>query len=576
MTLNKRLDKIEHLLTPKQAVILWLQETNRHANVEEYLKYLRSQPEALRPITRITNQVESATRQIMKGQPQKTIDAAVHRAVRDVCFLMKLHNQVNGYLLTELRLWGVMCAALEGNLRAITRENTHQHLLSDLVHTYSCESPYPLDVETAGTVRAAIRNHVTTWDEFDEGDTLDEWFYNYLLDQGAREIPEGAFTFVDGKFKPQVTAENEQEVRSCFQDEAEFERFKAGEDYSNGLATVKDADYTAHYGRMVKAIHKLVDSGQIHVGASVYLETVPIPFLQVATLVEGEWLDRHVVVLAEVGAMLIEKGYHSQETNDHHPLAWQHFIDSNGSEIGQAEVHALCQQVGRRLKKFPGRIKEIDGRSYINFEDYSSWQGRKVKGDLHSNVYTGFITVSWNTWLDTKRGKGRLAGVTADRLQCYVEEHDYLVCPDGVKGRLERRVLLLSMMSKTSSPCAEQEEIDWKEMAGMLLTKLYAFRQAIATISQRYYDGEEVLFPDLVRSLTDLIKYTEELLVAPFNDGVAAISEDKLDLEAIRQGVGNAVMQQISNLVNMAKTDALDAVGEHQAATELVERYIEV
>ena len=110
----------------------------------------------------------------------------------------------------------------------------------------------------------------------------------------------------------------------------------------------------------------------------------------------------------------------------------------------------------------------------------------------------------------------------------------------------------------------------------MLLTKLYAFRQAIATISQRYYDGEEVLFPDLVRSLTDLIKYTEELLVAPFNDGVAAISEDKLDLEAIRQGVGNAVMQQISNLVNMAKTDALDAVGEHQAATELVERYIEV
>ena len=110
----------------------------------------------------------------------------------------------------------------------------------------------------------------------------------------------------------------------------------------------------------------------------------------------------------------------------------------------------------------------------------------------------------------------------------------------------------------------------------MLLTKLYTFRQSVTTISQRYFDGEEALFPDLVRSLADLIKYTEELLVAPFNDGVAAISEDKLDLEAIRQGVGNAVMQQISNLVNMAKADALDAVGEHQAATELVERYIEV
>src|SRR5208283_4838367 len=236
----------------------------------EYIKYLRDQPESLRPIPRVTNQVESATRQTMKGQPQKTIDAAVHRAVRDVCFLMKLHHQANGYLMTEVRLWGVMFAALEGNLRAITRENTHQHLLSGLADIYSRYIPYPLDAETAAAVRAAIRNYVTTWDEFDEGDILDEWFYQYLLDQGAREIPEGAFTSVDGKFKPQVTAENEKEVRDCFQDDVEFERFKAGEDYSNGLATIKDADYTAHYGRMVKAIHKLVDSGQVQGGTSAY------------------------------------------------------------------------------------------------------------------------------------------------------------------------------------------------------------------------------------------------------------------------------------------------------------------
>ena len=265
-----------------------------------------------------------------------------------------------------------MFAVLEGNLRAITREHTHQHLLSDLVHICSCEIPCPLDVETAGTVQAATRNHVTTWDEFDAGDILDERFWTYLIDQGAREIPEGAFTFVDGKFKPKVTAENEKEVRDLFQDDAEFERFKVGEDYTNLLATIKDADYTKHYGRMATAIHKLVDSGQVQGGTSVYLETVPVPFLQVATLVEGEWLDRQVVVLAKVGAMLIEKGYHLEETNDHHPLASSRFIDNNGSEIDQAEVHDLCQQVGRRLKKFTGRTKEIDGLSFVNFEDYCS------------------------------------------------------------------------------------------------------------------------------------------------------------------------------------------------------------
>ena len=386
MRQTKRLDRLEQCLAPKEAVILWLQEANRYSNVMEYLKYLRDQPEALRPITRVTNQVESAIRETMKGQPQKTIDAAVHRAVRDVCFLIKLHNQVNGYLMPGIRLWGVMFAALEGNLRAITRENRYQHLLNDLVHIYSCEIPYPLDVETAGTVKAAIRNHVTTWDEFDGGDTLDEWFYNYLLDQGERELPQGVYKYDDEKWQPLVTADNEKEVRDCFQDDAEFERFKAGEDYTKGLATIKDADYDAHYGRMVKAIHKLVDSGQVQRGTSVYLETVPMPFLQIMPLVEGEWLDRHVVVLAEVSAILIEKGYQLQETNDHHPLAWSRFIDNNGTEIDQGQIHDLCQQVGRRLRRFPGRTKEIDGRPYISFEDYCSWQGRKVNGDLPSNV----------------------------------------------------------------------------------------------------------------------------------------------------------------------------------------------
>jgi hypothetical protein len=574
MRQTKRLDRLEQCLTPKEAVMVWLQETYRYTNVWEYIKYLHEQPEALRPITRITGQVESATRQTMKGQPQKAIDAAVHRAVRDVCFLMKLHNQVNGYLMTEIRLWGVMFAALEGNLRAIiTRENTHQCLLSGLVDIYSRYIPYPLEPETADTVRAAIRNYVTIWDEFDDGDILDEWFYNYILDLGAREIPKGAYTYDnDDNFKPQVTAENEKEARDCFKDDIEFEHFKAGEDYTKGLATIKDADYDAHYGRMVKAIHKLVDSGQVQKGASVYLETIPMSFLQIAPLVEVEWLDRHTVVLAEAGAILIEKGYQLQETNDHHPLAWPRFIDNNGSEIDQEEIHVLCQQVGRRFKRFPGRTKEIDGRLYINFEDYCSWLGRKVKGDLHSNVSTGFLTASWNTWLDAKGGKGRLAGIPADRLQCYVEEHDYLVCPDGAESRLKRRALLLDMMSKANSSGTKQEEMEWKQIAGVLLTKLYTFRQAVTTISQRYFDGEEELFPDMARSLADLIKYTEELLVAPFNDEVAAKPEDKINLEALRQGDGKAVMQQISDLVNMAKAEALDAMGEHRAATELVER----
>jgi len=500
-------------------------------------------------------------------------DVAVHRAVRDVCFLMKLHHQVNSHFMTEERLWGVMFAALEGNLRAITRENTHQRLLSDLAGIYSRYIPYPLDVETAGTVRSAIRNHVITWDEFDGGDTLDEWFYNYLLDQGARELPQGVYKYDDEKWQPLVTADNEKEVRDCFQDDAEFERFKAGEDYIKGLATIKDADYGAHYGRMVKAIHKLVDSGQVQIGNSLYLETVPIPFLQVATLVEGEWLDRHVMMFAEVGAMLIDKSYQLQETSDHHPLAWLSFIDSSGSEINQSEIHVLSQQVSRRLKRFPGRTKEIDGQVYINFEDYCAWPGRKVKGDLHSNVFAGFITASWNNWLDSKGAKGRLAGVPVVRLQSYVEEHDYLVCPDGAEGQLKRRGFMLSMMCKTDRHIAKQEVVYWKEIAGVLFSNLHAFSQAVTTIRQRYFDGEEILFPNLMQSLADLTKYTEDL-ITEFNDHIAKEPEDKINMEALQQDTDKVVAERISYLVDLSKAEALDAMGDNRAAVELIERYL--
>ena len=68
-----------------------------------------------------------------------------------------------------------------------------------------------------------------------------------------------------------------------------------------------------HYDRMMMALYSLADSGKVQGGASVYLETVPMPFLQAAPLVEGEWLDRYVVGLAELGARLEVQGYQVQE-----------------------------------------------------------------------------------------------------------------------------------------------------------------------------------------------------------------------------------------------------------------------
>ena len=174
-------------------------------------------------------------------------DAIQLLAVRDVYFLIMLHHQINAYQMTEERVWSIVFAYLESNLRAITWQNSYLRLRSDMPAMYSRVIPYPLDSETAAAVKPAIQNDVTIWEDFENGDNLDEWFYQYLLDRGEKEIPDGAFIFEDSKFKPNVTTENEKEVRDLFRDDIEFERFKTGEDYTNLLSTIKDADYTAHY-----------------------------------------------------------------------------------------------------------------------------------------------------------------------------------------------------------------------------------------------------------------------------------------------------------------------------------------
>jgi len=60
-----------------------------------------------------------------------------------------------------------------------------------------------------------------------------------------------------------------------------------------------------------------------------------------------------------------------------------------------------------------------------------------------------------------------------------------------------------------------------------------------------------------------------------FNEEVSGRPEWTVDLEALRQGAGKDE-QQVSYLVDMAKAEALDALGEDRAAAEIVERHLEV
>ena len=56
---------------------------------------------------------------------------------------------------------------------------------------------------------------------------------------------------------------------------------------------------------------------------------------------------------------------------------------------------------------------------------------------------------------------------------------------------------------------------------------------------------------------------------------IVKLPEDKLDPAFLRTVADKTVAGQVSYLVDMAKAEALDALGENRAAVELIERHLE-
>ncbi|MDO8567181.1 MAG: hypothetical protein Q7R57_00530, partial [Dehalococcoidales bacterium] len=115
----------------------------------------------------------------------------------------------------------------------------------------------------------------------------------------------------------------------------------------------------------------------------------------------------------------------------------------------------------------------------------------------------------------------------------------------------------------------------WKEIGETFLTELYGFQGAVTFIRTHYFDGHELLFPDVGRSLADTIGTTDQL-VGMFNDSCCEQGQQHLeiDLEEVRKRSIVKVAEQTAYLVDMAKAEALDALGEREAGIRLAERYL--
>ena len=105
------------------------------------------------------------------------------------------------------------------------------------------------------------------------------------------------------------------------------------------------------------------------------------------------------------------------------------------------------------------------------------------------------------------------------------------------------------------------------------LTELYAIQGAIASICDRYFDGHQVLLHDADQFLTQEIEITERL-AGLWNDSCAdkSIPGKEIDLEKVRRLAEKGVSEETAPLVSMAKSDALDSIGDYRGAREEASR----
>jgi hypothetical protein len=121
---KRRLDKIEVSLTPKQVILLWLEEAHRHDTMKQYVHSLKQGPESAWPLAILPEKVATAVEQAMKGQPKQEVNRMARQAVRDVLFLFHLHQQVNGKLMERQEAFLYRLRWLRAELRRLRYQKT--------------------------------------------------------------------------------------------------------------------------------------------------------------------------------------------------------------------------------------------------------------------------------------------------------------------------------------------------------------------------------------------------------------------------------------------------------------------
>lgn len=255
----------------------------------------------------------------------------------------------------------------------------------------------------------------------------------------------------------------------------------------------------------------------------------------------------------------------------------------------------------------------MDGRPYLHFHDYRRWRGWLVKGDLRRLVKPGFLRASWNQWVEGHGGDmvAAVADVAVYHFTSWAENAPVEEClPDEAAAKLAVRHKLLSSLRAwavsdfdgadlwgQTLPYRRASFVDevkgWHEDPREYALEVAPLRQAASLIGGRYFGGKEALYRGSAQILADcqhMIGVVKDLfhvgLVQEWERvGRLLAEEPEISNNSVsevlgRLGLGgvpaeghDAAAHLAGYLVNIAKAEALELLGEREAAENILVRH---
>jgi hypothetical protein len=442
------------------------------------------------------------------------------------------------------------------------------------------EVPYPLDRDDGAAVRAAIDHYVVIFHTLIHG-YVPTWLEQYRVEPAESSKIQSP----DGPLPQHPAAKDAAEPAELARQES-----------------LPDWNFDEICFAFEKAVRALVTAGELEGGSAVEIGPLPFEFLATAPLVDGQWIDRHVVELAELATRAEERGFEFRATAHHWLLpAWiyrregQRFVEAD-----EAEVAALRDEAEAALVKFEGRTTEIAGRIYLHVDDYRAWPDRKVMDELE--LLDGVSLSSWNTWIDAHGGEGaaELAGIKLGKFDTPVDGCGFVACPnpDDLRRRRDPRLSGMANAILGDRSCAQPRDNSEKTDASpleseqlvaqahavrdnvmVLLENLFGLRFAMTTISESYFVSHPVLFKGQEERLHELIDIAEKFaelyhkildvfhLEAAGSDGTGGL---KVDIEKTKLRARNAGGTMVISLIYRAKRGALLDLGAAKCLSEVM------